>query len=228
MECHHTARIRYLLLIFPIIFLMLADIIIFYAARLGCQRWPPPIPERLTSLAIHGILAALSVVCLVQLAWRDFQVPLAIDFEDQATAKMYRLLDMPFFDGKRVRFGPSCEFTGTWIFGTTRSFRSSYPRANRGRVSRLARTDGDQLYPSLTGDDQASLTQSGRRFGVLAWRRCADIPSETGKGDRLPADATVQVHPHSRALAEAQAATPTCILPTDGTGCRWRELGSRR
>ncbi len=29
---------------------------------------------------------------------------------------MYRLLDTPVFDGKRLLFGPSHEFTGTWIF----------------------------------------------------------------------------------------------------------------
>jgi hypothetical protein len=52
----------------------------------------------------------------VQVSCRDFQAPLAIDFEDQATAEIYRLLDTPVFDGKQVLFGPSHEFTGTWIF----------------------------------------------------------------------------------------------------------------
>jgi hypothetical protein len=41
---------------------------------------------------------------------------LAIDFKDQATAEIYRLLDTPAFDGKQVLFGPSHELTGTWLF----------------------------------------------------------------------------------------------------------------
>jgi Dolichyl-phosphate-mannose-protein mannosyltransferase len=108
--------IRYLLPIFPIIFLMLADMIVFYAARLGRWLWPPTMQQRWTSLAMGGLLAALSVVWLVQLGGRDFQAPLAIDFEDQATAEIYRLLDTPAFDGKQVLFGPSHELTGTWLF----------------------------------------------------------------------------------------------------------------
>jgi hypothetical protein len=108
--------IRYLLPIFPIIFLMLADILVFYATQLVCRWWPSPRPERLTRLAMCGLLVALSVVWLVQVSWRDFYAPLAIDFEDQATAEMYRLLDTPAFDGKQVLFGPSHEFTGTWLF----------------------------------------------------------------------------------------------------------------
>jgi hypothetical protein len=108
--------IRYLLPIFPIIFLMLADVLIFYAARLVHRRWPTPRPAHLTRLAMYGLLMVLSVVWVVQVSGRDFQVPLAINFEDQATAEMYRLLDTPAFDGKQVLFGPSHEFTGTWLF----------------------------------------------------------------------------------------------------------------
>jgi hypothetical protein len=108
--------IRYLLPIFPIIFLMLADVMVFYAAHLARQWWPSPTGERLASLAVRGLLAALSVLWLVQLGWRDFQAPLTIDFEDQATAEVYHLLDTPAFDGKQVLFGPSHEFTGTWLF----------------------------------------------------------------------------------------------------------------
>ena len=108
--------IRYLLPIFPVIFLMLADVVVFYGARLVRWWWPLTRQERLTSLAMPGLLAALSVVWLVQLGYRDFQAPLAVDFEDQATAEVYRLLDTPAFDGKRVLFGPSHEFTGTWLF----------------------------------------------------------------------------------------------------------------
>jgi len=55
-------------------------------------------------------------VWLVQLCWRDFQAPLAIDFEDQATAEVYHLLGTPAFVGKQVLLGPSHEFTGTWLF----------------------------------------------------------------------------------------------------------------
>jgi len=108
--------IRYLLPIFPIIFLMLADILVFYAVRFVCRWWPSSRLERLTRLAMCGLLVVLSVVWLVQIGWRDFPAPLAIDFEDQATAEMYRLLDTPAFDGKQVLFGPSHEFTGTWLF----------------------------------------------------------------------------------------------------------------
>jgi hypothetical protein len=108
--------IRYLLPIFPIIFLMLADFLTFYAARL-VQRWcPAHRAADWTRLAMWGLLMAMSVVWLVQVSWRDFQAPLAIDFEDQATAEVYHLLDTPAFDGKQVLFGPSHEFTGTWLF----------------------------------------------------------------------------------------------------------------
>jgi hypothetical protein len=108
--------IRYLLPIFPIIFLMLADVLVFYAARLVHRWWPAPRLAPLTRLAMGGLLMVLSVVWLVQVYWRDFQAPLAIDFEDQATAEVYRLLDTPAFEGKQVLFGPSHEFTGTWLF----------------------------------------------------------------------------------------------------------------
>jgi hypothetical protein len=108
--------IRYLLPLFPLIFLMLADVIVFYGARLVRWWWPPTMQQRLTSPAMYGLLAALSVAWLVQLGCRDLQAPLAIDFEDQATGQMYRLLDTPAFDGKQVLFGPSHEFTGTWLF----------------------------------------------------------------------------------------------------------------
>jgi hypothetical protein len=108
--------IRYLLPIFPIVFLLLAEVIVFYAT--GLARWlcPPAMRERLAHLAMIGVLVTLGVVWLVQLGIRDFQAPLAIDFEDQATAEVYRLLDTPAFDGKRVLFGPSHELTGTWLF----------------------------------------------------------------------------------------------------------------
>jgi hypothetical protein len=114
--------IRYLLPIFPIIFLMLADFFVFYTARLLRRLWPAPGPEHPTSMAMCGLLVVLSVVWLVQVSWRDFQAPLAIDFEDQTTAEMYRLLDTPAFDGKQVLFGPSHEFTGTWLFRHNVSF----------------------------------------------------------------------------------------------------------
>jgi hypothetical protein len=108
--------IRYLLPMFPIIFLMLADVLVFYAGRLARRWWPPPRTERLTGVAMGGLLVVLSAVWLVQISWRDFQAPLDIDFEDQATAGMYHLLDTPAFEGKQVLFGPSHEFTGPWLF----------------------------------------------------------------------------------------------------------------
>ncbi len=108
--------IRFLLPIFPVIFLMLADFLVFYAVRLTGRWWLTPRAAYLSRLAMGGLLVALSVVWLVQVSWRDFQAPLAIDFEDQTTAEVYRLLDTPAFDGKQVLFGPSHEFTGTWIF----------------------------------------------------------------------------------------------------------------
>ena len=52
--------IRYLLPIFPLIFLMLADFLVFYAARFVHRWWPAPRPERLTRLAMCGLLMALS------------------------------------------------------------------------------------------------------------------------------------------------------------------------
>jgi hypothetical protein len=108
--------IRYLLPTFPIIFLMLADFLLFYAVRLARWWWPAPRATYLARLSLLGLIVVLSLVWMVQLSLRDFRAPLAIDFEDQATAELYRLLDTPQFDGKRVLFGPSHEFTGTWIF----------------------------------------------------------------------------------------------------------------
>jgi hypothetical protein len=108
--------IRYLLPIFPVMFLLLADVTVFYGGLVARRWWSPITQERLTSLATFGLLAVLSSVWLVQLASRDFQSPLDIDFADQATAEMYRWLDTPAFDGKQVLFGPSHELTGTWLF----------------------------------------------------------------------------------------------------------------
>jgi hypothetical protein len=108
--------IRYLLPIFPIMFLMLADVTVFYGRLVARRWWLPLMQERLTSLATCGLLAVLSIIWLVQLTTCDLQAPLAIDFEDHATAEVYRLLDTPAFDGKQVLFGPSHEFTGTWLF----------------------------------------------------------------------------------------------------------------
>jgi hypothetical protein len=108
--------IRYLLPIFPIIFLLLADLLVFYGTRLAHWLWPASTRGRLTQLAMIGVLVTLGGVWLMQLATRDFQAPLAIDFEDQATGEVHQLLDTPVFDGKRVLFGPSHELTGTWLF----------------------------------------------------------------------------------------------------------------
>ena len=108
--------IRYLLPIFPIMFLLLADIIVFYGMRAACRCCSPLTRKRVTLLAARGLLVVLGAVWLVQLAYGDFQAPLAIDFEDQATAEIYRLLDTPAFDGTQVLFGPSHELTGTWLF----------------------------------------------------------------------------------------------------------------
>jgi len=108
--------IRYLLPIFPVMFLMLADVIVFYGGLVARRWWSPIMQKRLTLLAMRGLLMVLSGVWLVQLASGDLQAPLDIDFEDQATAEIYRLLDTPAFDGKQVLFGPSHELTGTWLF----------------------------------------------------------------------------------------------------------------
>jgi hypothetical protein len=108
--------IRYLLPIFPIMFFLLADIIVFYGVLVARRWWSPIMQKRLTLLATRGLLLVLSGVWLVQVAYGDFQAPLAIDFEDEATAEIYRLLDTPTFDGKQVLFGPSHELTGTWLF----------------------------------------------------------------------------------------------------------------
>ena len=67
--------IRFLLPIFPIIFLMLADFLVFYAVRLTGRWWLAPRAAYLSRLAMGGLLVALSVVWLVQVSWRDFQSP---------------------------------------------------------------------------------------------------------------------------------------------------------
>jgi hypothetical protein len=108
--------IRYLLPIFPVIFLLLADMVVFYAARLAHWLWPPSTWERLVAMARLGLLAVLGAVWCTQLAIRDLPSPWAIDFEDQEIAEVYHLLDTPAFDGKQVLFGPSHDFTGTWLF----------------------------------------------------------------------------------------------------------------
>jgi hypothetical protein len=118
--------IRYLLPIFPIIFLLLADIIVFYGVLMVRRWWSPMMQKRLTSLAMRALLTVLGGIWLVQLASGDFQVPLAIDFEDQATAEIYRLLDTPAFDGKRVLF-VGHELTGTWLFQHRVAFPSIPP-----------------------------------------------------------------------------------------------------
>jgi hypothetical protein len=114
--------IRYLFPIFPIMFLLLSDLVVFYAVRFIRWRWPRWTGPSPTRWAVYGVLVTLTVVWLVQLSWRDFQPPLAIDFEDQATAEMYHLLDTPAFDGKQVLLGPSHEFTGSWLFRHNVSF----------------------------------------------------------------------------------------------------------
>jgi hypothetical protein len=108
--------IRYLLPMFPIIFLLLADIVIFYSNRMAHWLWLPSRRAWLASVSMWGVLAVLSITWGVQLAVRDFPPPLAIDFEDHATAEVYRLLDTPAFHGQRILFGPSHTFTGTWLF----------------------------------------------------------------------------------------------------------------
>jgi hypothetical protein len=120
--------IRYLLPIFPIIFLLLADVMVFYGYRLVRWLWPAVTQPSVISLARAGFLAGLSTVWLVQLGLRDFQMPLTIDFEDQATAEVYQLLDTPAFDGVQVLFGPSHELTGTWLFRHNVALPSIPPR----------------------------------------------------------------------------------------------------
>jgi hypothetical protein len=114
--------IRYLLPIFPVIFLLLADVIVFYGGRLAFRLWPLAARRRLAPLGMIGVLATLSLVWMVQLGTRDFQAPLAVDFDDQATAEVYRLLDTPAFYGKKVLFGPSHELVGEWLFRHDVSF----------------------------------------------------------------------------------------------------------
>ena len=46
--------IRYLLPIFPIMFLLLADIIVFYGVLMVRRWWSPVMQKRLTSLAMRG------------------------------------------------------------------------------------------------------------------------------------------------------------------------------
>ena len=75
-----------------------------------------------------GLLTTLAGVWLAQVGTRRFQAPLAIAFEDQATADVYQLLDTPAFEGKQVLFGPSHQFTGTWLFRHRVVFRPLPPR----------------------------------------------------------------------------------------------------
>ena len=147
-------------------------------------------------------------MCLVQLAWPDIQAPLAIDFEDQATAKMYRRMHISSFDGKRIPVGPSRELTGTCLFRHNAMFPIITPEGYPGQSFAPGwDRQGSKLYPSLSGDDQTSSTQHECIFGVLAWRRCADITSGTGMGGRLPG-ATVEVHPDSHTLDKAHPQSP--------------------
>jgi hypothetical protein len=120
--------IRYLLPIFPVIFLLLADMAVFYAARLAHWLWPPPRWKRLVAMGLLGLLAGLGAVWCTQLARRELPSPLAIDFQDQEVAEVYHLLDTPAFDGKRVLFGPSHDFTGTWLFQHNVAFPIIPPR----------------------------------------------------------------------------------------------------
>ena len=108
--------IRYLLPIFPVIFLLLADMVVFYGACLVHWLWRPSTSARLAAMARLALLAVLGAAWCTQLAIRDLPSPLAIDFEDQESAEVYHLLDTPAFDGKQVLFGPSHDFTGTWLF----------------------------------------------------------------------------------------------------------------
>jgi hypothetical protein len=108
--------IRYLLPIFPIIFLLLADLVVFYARSVARWLWQPTMRQRLARVAMPTLLSVMAVVWGLELARRDLQAPLAIDFEDHETADLYHLLDTKAFDGARVLFGPSHSFTGTWLF----------------------------------------------------------------------------------------------------------------
>jgi hypothetical protein len=62
------------------------------------------------------LLVMMVVVWGREVMTRELQAPLAIDFEDQETADLYRLMDTPEFEGTRVLFGPSHAFIGTWLF----------------------------------------------------------------------------------------------------------------
>jgi hypothetical protein len=143
---------------------MLADFLVYYAGRWAGRWWPAPRAAYLARLALGGLLVALTVIWLVQVSWRDFQAPLAIDFEDQATAEVYRLLDTPASDGKHVLYGPSHEFTGTWLFRHNVTFRLippglsaaefipwlkqagiDYILANREMIRRRRQSVGDYL-----------------------------------------------------------------------------------
>lgn len=107
---------RFLLPVFPLLLLLLADFMVFYARQLAAWWWDPSTRQRLAPVALTILLVALGGTWLGLLSTRHWQPPLAMTFEDQATAKVYYLLDTPAFDKKRVLFGPSHEFTGAWPF----------------------------------------------------------------------------------------------------------------
>lgn len=107
---------RFLLPVFPLLFLLLADFLLFYGRQLATWWWDSHTRQRLAALALTILLVVLGGAWLVLLSSRHWQPPLAMTFEDQATAEVYQLLDTPAFDSKRVLFGPSHELTGPWLF----------------------------------------------------------------------------------------------------------------
>ena len=109
----------------------------------------------------------------MQLASGDFQAPLAIDFEDQATAEIYRLLDTPAFDGKQVLFGPSHELTGTWLFRHRVAFPSIPPGLSSAAFMAWLEQTGIDYILANAANGQASSTQCWRISGLFAKRRCA-------------------------------------------------------
>ena len=205
---------------FPVIFLMLADFLVFYAARLVRRWWPAPRPEHLTRLAMRGLLVALSVVWLVQVSWRDFQAPLDIDFEDQATAEMYRLLDTPVFDGKQVLFGPSHEFTGTWLFRHHVTFPLIPPGLSASEFATWLKRAGIDYILANREMIRRRRHSVGEYLAYVPGEGVQILTVGTRMGGRLPRTATVEVCADSCALERSKPVrSPTCILPA-GAGRR--------
>ena len=140
------------------------------------------------------------MVWLVQVSWRDFQAPLDIDFEDQATAEMYRLLDTPVFDGKQVLFGPSHEFTGTWLFRHNVTFPLIPPGLAASEFVTWLKRAGIDYILANREMIRRRRDSVGEYLAYVPGEGVQDITVGTRMGSRLPRTAAVEICADSCAL----------------------------